>query len=256
MTSADLNPNVFPQDVLSNVKITQTLFQNAIPTGPMRAPSSNAIAFPFQSFMHELAVASGKDHVQFMLDVLGEPRLVNPESPQSLHTGRARNVISTVAERAGWGKDLGPNRAQGLSFFFCHAGYVAQIADVEVKANKEVKVHKVWAVADFGFIHNLSAAESQMEGGIIDGLSQLFNSKITFNNGVIQQQNFHQYPLLRIPQTPELDTFFLEPHEVLPTGAGEPSMPPILAAVTNAIFTATGERIRKMPLAELGYKLV
>ena len=256
VTSADLNANVFPQDVLANVKLTQTLFQNGMPTGPMRAPSSNAFAFSFQSFMHELAIASGKDHVQFLLDVLGEPRLVNPESPQSMHTGRARNVISAVAERAGWGKDMPANRALGLSFYFCHSGYVAQIADVEVRANKQVKVHKVYAVADFGFIHNLSGAENQLEGGIIDGLSQLFNSKITFTNGVVQQQNFHQYPILRMPQAPELDTFFLEPAEFPPTGGGEPSMPPLLAAVSNAIFNATGERVRKMPLSELGYTLV
>jgi len=256
MSSADLGANVFPQDILSNVRLTQTLFRNAMPTGPMRAPSSNAFAFSFQSFMHELAVASGKDHVQFLTDVLGEPRLVNPESPQSMHTGRAANVIKAVAERAQWGRQMPPGRALGLSFYFCHSGYVAQIADVEVRANKEVKVHKVYAAADFGFIHNLNGAENQLEGGIIDGLSQLFYGKITFNNGVVQQQNFHQYPLLRMPQTPELDTVFLEPPEFSPTGGGEPSMPPLLAAVTNAIFNATGERIRKMPLTELGYRLV
>ncbi|MDR2212522.1 MAG: molybdopterin-dependent oxidoreductase [Pseudomonadales bacterium] len=256
MFSADLGPAIFPQDVLTNVKVTQTLFQNAMPVGPMRAPSSNAFGFTFQSFLHELAVAAGKDHVEFLLGVLGEPRLANPEGRGSMHTGRARNVISAVAERAGWGKQMPPNRALGLSFYFSHSGYVAQIADVEVRANKEVKVHKVWAVADYGFIHNMSAAESQIEGGIIDGLSQLFNAKITFINGVIQQQNFHQYPLLRIPQAPEIDTFFLQPEEFPPTGSGEPSLPPLLAAVNNAIFNATGERVRKMPLSESGYTLV
>ncbi|MDR0780274.1 MAG: molybdopterin-dependent oxidoreductase [Pseudomonadales bacterium] len=256
MFASELSPTVFPQDVLSNVKVTQTLFQNAMPVGPMRAPSSNAFGFTFQSFLHELAVAAGKDHLQFLLGVLGEPRLANPEGRGSMHTGRARNVISAVAERAGWGKQMPPNRALGLSFYFSHSGYVAQVADVEVNAAKEVKVHKIWAVADFGFIHNMSAAESQLEGGMIDGLSQLFNAKITFNNGVIQQQNFHQYPLLRLPFAPQLDTHFLQPDEFPPTGAGEPSVPPLLAAVTNAIFNATGERIRKLPLSELGYKLV
>lgn len=257
MTSADLNPNVFPMDLTDNVKLTQTMFHNAIPTGPMRAPSSNAFAFSFQSFMHELAVASGKSHVEFMLDTLGEPRLANPENPQSMHTGRAASVISEVARLSGYEQGASePGRGKGLSFYFCHSGYVAQVADVSVSANKEVKVHKVWAVADFGFIHNLNGAENQMEGGIIDGISQLFNSKITFENGVIQQQNFHQYPLLRMPQTPELEVAFLEPEEFSPTGGGEPSMPPVLAAVTNAIYNATGERIRKMPLFELGYKLV
>ena len=257
MTSADINPNVFPMDVTDNVKLTQTMFHNAIPTGPMRAPSSNAFAFSFQSFMHELAVASGKSHVQFMLDTLGDPRLAIAENPQSMHTGRAASVISEVARISGYEQGSSePGRAKGLSFYFCHSGYVAQVADVSVSANKEVKVHKVWAVADFGFIHNLSGAENQMEGGIIDGISQLFNAKITFENGVIQQQNFHQYPLLRMPQAPELEVAFLQPDEFSPTGGGEPSMPPVLAAVTNAIYNATGERIRKMPLYELGYKLV
>jgi len=257
MTSADLNPNVFPMDVTDNVKLSQTMFHNAIPTGPMRAPSSNAFAFTFQSFMHELAVASGKGHVNFLLDTLGDPRLANPENPGSMHTGRAADVITEVARLSGYEQESNqPGRAKGLSFYFCHSGYVAQVADVSVSANKEVKVHKVWAVADFGFIHNLSAAENQMEGGIIDGLSQLFNAKITFENGVIQQQNFHQYPLLRMPQAPELEVAFLEPEEFTPTGAGEPSMPPLLAAVANAIFNATGERVRKMPLYESGYKLV
>jgi isoquinoline 1-oxidoreductase beta subunit len=257
MTSADLNASVFPMDVIDNVKLTQTMFKNAIPTGPMRAPASNAFAFTFQGFMHELAVASGKSHVEFLMDTLGEPGLANPENPGSMHTGRAANVISEVARISGYEQDDNEaGRAKGLSFYFCHSGYVAQVADVSVSANKEVKVHKVWAVADFGFIHNLSGAENQMEGGIIDGISQLFNSKITFENGIIQQQNFHQYPLLRMPQTPELEIAFLQPEEFSPTGAGEPSMPPVLAAVTNAIYNATGERIRKLPLYELGYKLV
>ncbi|MEY4641145.1 MAG: hypothetical protein RLZZ227_1139 [Pseudomonadota bacterium] len=254
MTSADLSPSVFPMDVVPNLKLTQTFFQNGIPTGPMRAPGSNALAFPFQSFMHELAVASGKDHVQFLLDTLGGEGPA--ESPQGMHKGRAANVIRAAAEMSGWGKEMPAGRALGLSFYFCHAGYVAQVADVEVRANKEVKVHKVFAAADFGFIHNPNGAENQLEGGIIDGLSQLFNAKITFTNGTIEQENFHQYPLLRMAQAPALETRFLQPAEFPPTGGGEPSMPPLLAAVTNAIFNATGERIRKMPLSELGYKLV
>jgi isoquinoline 1-oxidoreductase subunit beta len=254
MTSADLSPNIFPMDLLPNVKLSQTLFQNAIPTGPMRAPGSNALAFNMQSFMHEMAVAAGKDHVQFMLETLGDE---GPgEGPQAMHRGRAAGVIKAAAEMAGWGKQMPNGRALGLSFYFCHSGYVAQVADVEVRANKEVKIHKVYAAADFGFIHNLAAAENQLEGGIIDGISQLFLSKITFNNGVIQQRNFHQHPLIRMSQAPALETKFMPPGEFPPTGSGEPSMPPVLAAVTNAIFTATGERIRKMPLSELGYKLV
>lgn len=254
MTSADMGPNIFPMDLVPNLKLSQTMYQNGIPTGPMRAPGSNALAHPIQSFLHELAVAAGKDHVQFLLETLGDEG--PSENPQGMHRGRAANVIRAVAEMSDWGKEMPQGRAQGLSFYFCHSGYVAMVADVEVRANKEVKVHKIYAAADFGFIHNLSAAESQMEGGMIDGLGQLFNSKITFTNGVIEQQNFHQHPLIRMAQAPAVETRFLEPAEFSPTGAGEPSMPPVLAAVTNAIFNATGDRIRKLPLNELGYKLV
>jgi isoquinoline 1-oxidoreductase beta subunit len=254
MTSADMSPAIFPMDMMGDLKLTQTMFDNAISTGPMRAPGSNAFAFVFQSFMHELAVAGGKDHVEFLLETLGDE--LPAENPGGMHRGRAASVIKAVAEMADWGREMPKGRSLGLSFYFCHSGYVAQVADVEVNENKEVKVHKVYAAADFGFIHNLSAAENQLEGGIIDGLSQLFNQKITFTNGVVEQQNFHQYPLLRMAQAPALETKFLEPIEFPPSGAGEPSMPPLLAAVTNAIYGATGERIRKMPLSELGYRLV
>ena len=254
MTSADMGANIFPMDLTPNVRLMQTMYQNGIPTGAMRAPGSNALAFIIQGFMHELAVASGKDHVQFMLDTL---IYEGPgEGPQAMHRGRAAGVIKEVAKMAGWGKEMPAGRALGLSFYYCHSGYVAQIADVEVNAKKEVKVHKVYAAADFGLIHNLAAAENQLEGGIIDGLSQLFTAKITFTNGEVQQRNFHQYPMLRMVQAPALETRFMPPAEFPPTGSGEPSMPPLLAAVTNAIFNATGERIRKMPLAELGYTLV
>ncbi len=256
MTSADLSPAVFPMDVVPNLKLTQTLFKNAIPTGAMRAPSSNAFAFSFQTFMHELALASGKSHADFLMESMGGDGFTNAERQQGMNRTRAKSVIKTVVERSGYGKQMPAGQGQGLSFYFCHSGYVAQVADVTVSANKEVKVNKVWAVADFGFIHNPSGAENQLEGGIIDGLSQLFNAKITFNKGVVQQQNFHQYPLLRMPQAPVLDTLFLQSAEYSPTGGGEPSMPPLLAAVPNAIFNATGQRIRKMPLSESGYRLV
>lgn len=255
MTSGEMGANVFPMDVTPNVRIMQTLFDSAIPTGPMRAPGSNALAFPIQSFLHELALASGKRHDQFLLDTLGEPRVLEGGPQGGMNTGRAAEVIRRVVEMSDYGSDMPEGRAKGLSFYYSHSGYVAQVADVEVNENKEVKVHKVWVASDFGFIHNLSATENQIEGSVIDGLSQLMGQKITFQNGVIDQRNFHQYPLLKIPKSPEVETVFLEPEDAMPTGSGEPGMPPLLAAVTNAIFSATGERIRKMPLSDLGYRL-
>src|SRR5690606_23395833 len=116
MTSADMGATIFPMDVVPNLKLTQTMYQNGIPTGPMRAPGSNALAHPFQGFMHEMAVAAGKDHVQFMLETLGDES--PPENPQGMHRGRAANVIRAVAEMADWGKQMPQGRGQGLSFYF------------------------------------------------------------------------------------------------------------------------------------------
>ncbi len=264
--AADLTPNILPMEHLPNVRITQTLQSAAIPTGFMRAPGSNAFAFTFQSFLHEVAEAGNRDYRDFLLELLDAPDQEVPEpaadaqqglpAPMPFINSRARNVIFTVADRAEWGRPMPEGRALGLAFYYSHSGYVAQVADVSVNDDREVTVHKVWSVADFGLIHNRSAAENQIQGSIIDGLSQLMYAKITFDKGVIQQNNFHQYPLLRISRAPQVDVHFLEPADVAPTGAGEPALPPALPAIANAIYSASGERVRKLPLSEAGFKLV
>jgi isoquinoline 1-oxidoreductase beta subunit len=220
----------------------------------------------FQSFLHEVAVAGNRDFRDFLLDLMNIPDEDMPQPPSNLPPGfpppipfsntRARDVIFTVADRAEWGRPMPQGRALGLAFYYSHSGYVAQVADVSVSSAKEVTVHKIWSVADFGLIHNRSSAENQVQGSIMDGLSQLMYAKISFEKGIIEQSNFHQYPLLRISRAPALDVHFLEPEDVAPTGAGEPALPPVLPAIANAIFTATGERVRKLPLSESGYTLV
>jgi isoquinoline 1-oxidoreductase subunit beta len=252
MFMAQGDATAFPLGQMANVKVTETLLDCAIPTGAMRAPASNVFGFVYQSFLHECAVVAKRDHLEFLLELCGEAKA--PENPMAMHTGRAAEVIKSVAERAGWGRQMPEGRALGLSFFYSHSGYVAQVAEVSVEA-KKVKVHKVWAVADFGYIHNVSAAENQIQGAIIDGMSQLEKQKITFGNGRIEQTNFHQYPLLRCPAAPAIDVHFLAT-DYPPSGAGEPGLPPIAAAICNAVFTVTGERIKKMPIAELGYSFV
>ena len=264
--TANLTPNVVPMEHLANVLVTQTLQPAGVPTGPMRAPGSNAFGFVFQSFLHEVAEAAGQDYRDFLLELMNIPDEEMPRPLSDLPPGfpppvpfsntRARNVIFTVADRAEWGRPMPEGRALGLAFYYSHSGYVAQVADVSVNAAKEVTVHKVWSVADFGLIHNRSSAENQVQGSIVDGLSQLMYAKISFENGVISQSNFHQYPLLRIARAPEIDVHFLEPADVAPTGAGEPALPPVLPAVANAIYKASGVRVRKLPLSELGYTLV
>lgn len=264
--AADLAPNILPMEHLPNVHITQTLQSAAIPTGFMRAPGSNAFGFTFQSFLHEVAEAGNRDFRDFLLELLDAPDQEIPEpaadaqpglpAPMPFINSRARNVIFTVADRAEWGRPMPQGRALGLAFYYSHSGYVAQVADVSVNENREITVHKVWSVADFGLIHNRSAAENQIQGSIMDGLSQLMYAKISFEGGVISQSNFHQYPLLRINRAPEIDVHFLEPADVAPTGAGEPALPPVLPAIANAIYKASGVRVRKLPLSDSGYTLV
>ena len=251
LMAADLGTDVLPMQHVENVRVTQTLQPAAIPTGYMRAPGSNAYAFTFQSFLHEVAEAAGKDYRDFLLELLDQP-----DSSEGFSNERARNVIYTVADRAEWGRAMPEGRALGLAFYYSHSSYVAQVADVSVNSQKEMTVHKIWSVADLGFIHNLSGAENQIQGSVLDGLSQLMYAKISFEGGVVEQSNFHQYPLLRMSKAPEIDSHFLEPMGVSPTGAGEPALPPALPAIANAIYSASGERVRKTPLSELGFTLV
>ena len=253
LMAATIGTDILPMQHVANVKVTQTLQPAAIPTGYMRAPGSNSYGFTFQSFLHEVAEAAGTDYRDFLLDLL-DVEDVSP--PPAFSNERARNVIASVTDRAEWDRVMPKGRALGLAFYYSHSGYVAQVADVSVNSQKEMTVHKVWSVADFGLIHNLSGAENQIQGSVLDGLSQLMYAKISFEEAVIEQSNFHQYPLLRMSNVPAVDSHFLEPMGVSPTGAGEPALPPALPAIANAIYSASGERVRKTPLSELGYTLV
>lgn len=222
--------------------------------GPWRAPWSNTHAFVTQGFIHELAVKAGRDHAELLLEMLGEPRWLVEGDIRSMHTGRAAAVIARVTREAGWGRDLPPGRGLGLAFYFCHAAHVAEIAEVSVDADRKLTLHKVWAAVDVGPIINMSGALSQVQGAIIDGYSTMIGQKITMEDGIIEQTNLDQYPVLRIGAAPDIDVHFIE-SDYEPTGLGEPALPPIAPAVANAIHAASGERVRKMPLVELGFSV-
>jgi isoquinoline 1-oxidoreductase beta subunit len=142
----------------------------------------------------------------------------------------------------------------GLAFYFCHAAHIAEVAEVSVTPDKQLSVHRVTAAVDVGPIINMSGALSQVEGAVIDGLSTMLAQKITMENGRTEQSNFHDYRVLRMPQTPEVDIHFIQ-SDYTPTGLGEPALPPLAPAVGNAIFAATGHRVRKMPLTEEGFSV-
>jgi len=246
-------PSYYPANVLDNARVTQTNLKSLTPTGPMRAPGDNTYGWVVNSFLHEVSQAAGRDHVEFMLEVLGEPRALGPGFGPSFHTRRAADVIKKVAEMSGWGRQLPQGTGIGFGFYYSHQGHVAHAVEVSVDANKHVTVNKVWSAYDVGPVVNMSGAENQAQGTVVDCLSNMA-LEVNIINGVIQENNFHQYPMRRIMGTPEMEIAFLQ-SEFAPTGMGEPGVASFTPAVTNAIYEATGERIRQLPIQHQGFTI-
>ncbi len=246
---AGMNSTEFPALFVPNFKLGHSIINSGIPLGWWRAPGSCAIAFATQGFLDELACASGLDPVEFKLRLLGEEeRKADPEARRGYHGGRMSGVVKVAADKIGWGTTLPKGEGLGLAFHYSHLGYVAIGTHVAVSTYGELTVKRVVAAVDCGeTIMNLSGAENQVEGSIVDGLSTALGLEITVANGAVQQSNFHDYPLLRLPSTPaKIETHFVStPFPT--TGLGEPALPPLAPAVANAIFAATGKRVRSMP---------
>ena len=219
-----ISDRVFPGGLLKNYRVQQTKLLWATPCGAWRAPGSNVFGFAIQSFIHELAVAAGRDHLEFLLEIVGEPKWFKEGDLWSLNTKRAADVIKLAAEKAGWGGAMPQGRALGLAFYFSHAGHVAEIADVSVTASKKLKVNKVTVAADVGQIVNLSGAESQCEGAVADALSAMLGLAVTHDNGRVLQTNFDSYPIMQMAHAPRVEVHFVN-SDYPPTGLGEPAMP-------------------------------
>ena len=235
----------FPSGAVENLLIDSVEHKSPITTGAWRAPITNFLGFAEQAFIDEVAQAAGKDPIQFRLELLAKARTL-PVGAIKYDIGRMETVIKTAAEKSNWGKK--PGVFQGFSVYFSHQSYVAQVCEVILQAGKPV-VKKIYAVADCGQVINVSGARQQVMGGVTDGLGHAMYSKLTFTNGATDQKNFSTYRLIRMKEIPEIETHFID-NGIDPTGLGEPALPPTGGAVANAIFKATGKRLKNQPFID------
>ncbi|MBI2296004.1 MAG: xanthine dehydrogenase family protein molybdopterin-binding subunit [Betaproteobacteria bacterium] len=234
-TSAQGAGDYFPYDI-PNVLVDYVNNNPGVPSGFWRSVGNTQNGFLLESFVDELAHAAGKDPYQYRRQLFSKP-----------HAARLRAVLDLVAEKAGWGKPLPAGVHRGIAAHFAYGSYCAQVAEVSVARDGKVKVHRVVAAIDPGWIVNPATVERQIEGAIFYGLTAALYGDITIKNGRVEQSNFDNYKILRMDEMPKVEVHILQ-GKGEQGGIGEPGVNPVAPAVTNAIFAATGKRIRKLPI--------
>jgi isoquinoline 1-oxidoreductase beta subunit len=239
----DMTANGFPFTAIPGSEVKSSKLPPGIPTGYWRAPGDNGNTWATQSFVDELAHAAGREPLAFTLDLLAG-------GVRNLDSSRMTNVLKTATEKAGWGKSLPRGEGQGFAITHTNGAYVAIVAEVAVSKQGELAVKKLTAVVDAGTIINLSAAEAQVQGAMLDGISAAWFQKITIDKGAAAQTNFDDYRMLRMNHAPPVVDVQFVKSSAPPTGLGEPGLPAAAPAVCNAIFAAIGKRVRTLPIRD------
>ncbi len=239
------NPYTIPNKRLENAKA-----ESYVRIGWMRSVSNIISAFGINSFVDELAIAAQKDPIQFHLDLLGKDRKDGVGKEHVFDSKRLKNVLTTVRGLSNWRRQLPEGHGMGVAIHYSFYSYVATVAEVSVKEGK-VKVENIYTVLDCGMYVNKDSVLNQMEGAAIFGTSLTLFGKISAKNGAVEQHNFFDYKMTRMKDAPNVHVHIME-QDAEPTGVGEPGVPPVAAAICNAIYHASGKRVRSLPLSDHG----
>ncbi len=241
----DLPDEAGPVYGIPNYAIEYVLTETPVPLGWMRSVYALQAAFALESFIDELAVAAGKDPLQYRLHLLAKDQDLQYFTT-TWHTARMRGVLQLAAEKAAWDTPLPAGHYRGVACFGCFSSYMAEVFEITMERDQP-RVHRVVVAVDCGQVVNPSILEQQIQGGIVYGLGNALRAKITIEKGRVVQGNFDDYAPLRMEETPAVEVYAV-PSAEAPTGIGEPSVPPVAPALCNAIYAATKKRIRALPI--------